>query len=436
MAYINKVKSVYDRISKYIVRTPLQYNEGLSTRYNANIYLKREDTQVVRSFKNRGALNKILLSESNEIVCASAGNHAQGVAYSCNTLGYSGDIFLPTITPLQKISRIEHFSNNSCKLHLIGNNFDETLEHALEYANKHNKTFVHPYNDTDVIDGQATIAHEIIEQLKEINVGSPQFIMTAIGGGGLISGTGQYFQEALPDTRIIGVEPEFCASMQTALRAGKLVTIENIDDNFVDGASVKRVGEVTFDICKNTLHLDPNNILTVPNGRICEEIIRLHQYDGIVVEPAGALPIASLDQLLQFSANTSHTSHTSPQQQPIIVCIVSGGNNDITRYPEFMEKSMKFQNRRHYYLVRFNQRPGELKRFINNVIGGTDDIIRFEYNKKTNKNYEDVLMGIDFIQEEDTYTFNLKLDKLGFQYHKVNESEANGNNQLYNFLLD
>ncbi len=412
IGYLDKIKNNYQNMKQHLKYTPLDNNFDYSHFYKCNIFFKREDLQTVRSFKIRGALNKILSENCKDVVCASAGNHAQGFAYCCQKLHLNGDIFLPTTTPPQKINRIKYFSQNTCKLHIVGDNFDQTLQEATNFSQINNKTFIHPYDDLNVIDGQATLAYEINEQLENMQI-TPDIIICSIGGGGLISGMSKYFKSINPNIKIYGVEPDYCASMKISVENGYRIKIDT-DDTFVDGATVKMVGSETFNICKEYV----DKFLTVSNGRLCQEILTLYQNHGIISEPAGALSISCLDQIKDEIVGKN------------IVCILSGGNNDITRYPEIIEKYMTYKNLRHYYILEFKQKPGELKFFINNILGPDDDIIRFEYMKKTNQNFGNVLIGIETTSPDNIFEINDKLDKFEIKHTKVNLQE-----QLYKYII-
>ena len=397
-----KMKLVVDK-------TPLEYNERLSLKYNCKIYLKREDKQLVRSFKIRGAFNKINSlskdTKNNGIVCASAGNHAQGVAYICKKLGIKGDIFLPIKTPIQKINRIKFFSNGSCNIHTFGGSFNECLDESLKFSKKNKKEFIHPYDDIDTIIGQGTIAKEIFDDID------PDIIIGAIGGGGLMSGIGSYSKN-INNCLIFGAEPESCPSMKEAIKNNKNSEL-SVTDYFVDGATVSKVGDITFEICKKVL----DNIYVAPIGKICGDMLDLYQNEGIVLEPAGTLSISVLDQLDNIIDKK-------------IVCILSGGNNDITRYPEITERYLRYQRLKHYYIIEFTQTPGQLKKFINNILGQNDDIIRFEYIKKTNKDMGNVLIGIELTNNNDIIDIEYKLKENNFNFIPINE-----NNLLYSYLI-
>jgi threonine dehydratase len=357
----------------FVKKTPLEFNNELSVLYKSNVYLKREDLQTTRSFKIRGAYNKISknVDSINHVVTCSAGNHAQGVAYVCNQYKINHTIFIPTCTPIQKQKRIEDIGKEFLKLNIIGNNFDESLKHALEFAKQNEYIFVHPFDDIDVIEGQSNVSKEIVDEIK------PDAVVCCIGGGGMISGQLLYrkwFNKEY-EYKIFGVEPENADGMNKSLKAKQIEIVDNLD-TFVDGASVKRVGNVTFDICKNN---KIENIFIVDNNKLCHTIVKLYQEHGIITEPAGALTVACLDKLFAFDSSLIGKN---------VVCIVSGGNNDVMRYSEFIERSLIYQGLCHYYIIQFDQRPGSLEQFVNKVLSGTSiDIKRFEYLKKTNKSH-------------------------------------------------
>ena len=408
----------YKRIKDFINKTPLEYNLRLSEKYNCNIFLKREDLQITRSFKIRGALNKVLKNKDKykTFVCASAGNHAQGVAYSCNLLNLKSKIYIPEITPFQKINGILKQGTENMELIKYGQTFDETLNYALNNK-KDTELFIHPYDDNDIIEGQSTIGLEILQDIK------PDIILSCIGGGGLISGLFNYYNnDNIKNSKyyngnkdnnidIIGVEPLRADSMNLSLKNDKIIKIDDID-TFVDGASVSQVGERTFNICKkNNLE-----IKLVSNNEICYNMIELYNNEGIITEPAGALTISGLSKLEKNYIKNKN-----------IVCIVSGGNNDIMRYPEIMEKNLIYLNIKHYFIIEFNQKPNELKIFINNVLSHNDDITRFEYIKKTNKSFGKVLIGIDTLDIE-TLLYNM--EKYDYKFIKVCDD-----NIIYNYLV-
>jgi threonine dehydratase len=370
-------ESASQRLKGVVKRTPLDYNQRLSERYDCEIYLKREDLQVVRSYKLRGAYNMISQLNADQmargVVCASAGNHAQGVAYSCKKLGIKGIIFMPEITPKQKVSQTEMFGNGNIEIILTGDTFDDCLHEALAYTEAHEMTFIPPFDNHRIIEGQGTVGVEIFEELPGIEA-----IIMPLGGGGLAAGTGTYLKQQNPNILLLGVEPEGAPSMVEALRQGQPVTLDTIN-RFVDGAAVKRIGQLTFEIGSKIL----DDMQLVPEGKVCTSILKLYNEDAIVVEPAGALSVAALD------------IYKDKIKGKKVVCIISGGNNDIDRMQEIKEKSLLYEGLKHYFIVTFPQRPGALKLFVNNVLSPTDDITRFEFIKKTERESGPALVGIE-----------------------------------------
>ncbi|WP_054859421.1 threonine ammonia-lyase IlvA [Gracilibacillus sp. JCM 18860] len=399
-----------------VIKTPLQLDSILSEKYQCNVYLKREDLQVVRSFKIRGAYNLMqgLSKEelANGVVCASAGNHAQGVAYSCKALGVKGGvIFMPSTTPRQKVNRVEFFGGEFVEIRLTGDTFDDSFDEAMAYCNEHNASFIHPFNDTRTITGQGTIGLEILDSMEEP---ISHVFMAVGGGGGLISGVGSYINSISPDTKIIGVEPEGAASMKEALKKGEVVKLNKID-KFVDGgASVKQVGDITYDIAKEFI----DDIAIIPEGKLCTTLLDLYNENAIVAEPAGALPISALDYYKDEIKGKN------------VVCIVSGGNNDIDRMQEFKERSMIYEGYKHYFIVNFPQRAGALREFMEKVLGENDDITRFEYTKKNNRDKGPVLVGIELNRSEDYYALLSRMEQNGFTYIEINKDE-----QLFHLLI-
>lgn len=396
-----------------INRTPLQRNDILSEKYNCNLYLKREDLQVVRSFKIRGAYNLMQSIPTNQlingVVCASAGNHAQGVAYSCKNLGIPGRIYMPITTPKQKVSQVKRFGGDFVEVVLTGDTFDDAFNEAKIHCDTESKYFIHPFNDPLVIAGQGTIAIEILNDLEN----SPDYVFGAIGGGGMMSGVGTYIKCLSPATKIIGVEPQGACSMKQSLDKNEVITLDKID-KFVDGAAVKRVGDLTFEICQDVL----DGVIVVSEGKVCTTILELYNDSAIVVEPAGALPIAALDTCKDQIKDKT------------VVCIISGGNNDIERTPEIKERSLLDQGLKHYFIINFPQRPGALKEFMVDVMGPNDDITRFEYTKVNNKEKGPTLVGIEITQKEDYQTLIAKMDNKGIQYTVIND-----NQELFDLLI-
>ncbi|AUO10796.1 threonine ammonia-lyase IlvA [Priestia megaterium] len=391
-------------IKDVVVHTPLQRNDVLSERYECNIYLKREDLQVVRSFKIRGAYNRIkkLSPEEleNGIACASAGNHAQGVAYACRHLNIDGKIFMPSTTPRQKINQVKFLGKDNVKVVLIGDTFDDSYEQAIACSEEEHRTFIHPFNDVDVIAGQGTVAVEMFNDCED----EIDYVFAGIGGGGLISGVGTYVKSISPQTAVIGVEPAGAPGMQTSLANGNVVTLPTIDP-FVDGAAVKTVGTLPYDISKELV----DDIVVVPEGKVCTTILSLYNENAIVAEPAGALSIAALD------------SYREQIKGKTVVCVISGGNNDIGRMQEIKERSMIYEGLQHYFIVNFPQRAGALREFLDEVLGPTDDISRFEYTKKNNKDSGPALVGIELKHKEDYYPLINRMDKKGFPYTEINK---------------
>ncbi|GGH82666.1 threonine dehydratase [Filimonas zeae] len=406
-------KAAAERLKKVVIRTPLTYSHSLSRQYQCHVYLKREDLQVVRSYKLRGAYNMMSTLPAEKlqhgVVCASAGNHAQGFAYSCKQLNVKGVVFMPIITPKQKVNQTRMFGEDMIEIKLVGDTFDDCAIAAKQYTEQNNMTFIPPFDDIRIIEGQATVAVEILEELTT----PVDYIFVPIGGGGLASGVGSYFKEFSPATKTVGVEPEGAPSMTAALKEGSPITLGSID-RFVDGAAVKRIGDTTFAICKEVLA----DMQTVAEGKVCSTILKLYNENAIVVEPAGALSIAVLDQ---YADNIKGKT---------VVCVVSGSNNDIDRMPEIKERSLQYEGLKHYFLVRFAQRPGALKEFVNNVLGPNDDITRFEYMQKTNKETGPALVGVELQQRNDYQRLLLKM-----QEYRIDYTELNKNDNLFGYLV-
>ena len=400
-------------LNDVILHTPLQKNLSLSEEFHANILLKREDLQMVRSYKLRGAYNKIVhLSKEelkNGVVCASAGNHAQGVAYSCQKLGIKGKIYMPATTPKQKIRQVEMFGKEFVEVVLTGDTYDAANTAAVEDCKKTEMAFIHPFNDQQIIEGQATVGLEIVQDTKK----HIDYVFIPVGGGGLAAGVGAYFKQMSPHTKIIGVEPAGAPSMQKSLEANHVVELQSID-KFVDGAAVQKVGDITFEICKLVL----DDIFSVPEGRICTKILELYNRDAIVLEPAGALSIAALDFYKEKIKGKN------------VVCIVSGSNNDITRTEEIKERSLLYEGLKHYFIVRFPQRAGALRTFVDIVLGPKDDITHFEYSKKTNREKGPAVIGIEVQKKEDFNGLVQRMEENGFIFEYLNDRP-----DLFQFLI-
>ncbi|MDM5279930.1 threonine ammonia-lyase IlvA [Paenibacillus silvae] len=400
-------------LREVIVRTPLQRDAVLSAKYNCNVYLKREDLQVVRSFKIRGAYNMIRNLTPAEmekgIVCASAGNHAQGVAFSCNALGIHGKIFMPSTTPNQKVKQVRRFGGDNVEVVLIGDTYDDAYAEAMRACDEQGMTFIHPFDSPKIIAGNGTVAMEIMESLDE----HADYVFVTIGGGGLAAGVGTYMRTVSPDTQIIGVEPLGAASMSEAMFRKQVVTLDDID-KFVDGAAVKRVGDLTFEICSSIL----DDIVKVPEGKACTTILELYNENAIVVEPAGSLAVAALDQYREQIAGKT------------VVCVISGGNNDIDRMQEIKERSLIYEGLKYYFMVNFPQRAGALREFLEEVLGPNDDIARFEYTKKHDKENGPALVGIELMYKEDYQPLIERMNRKGIAY-----TELNKNLNLFNMLI-
>ena len=410
---IKDIKVAADTIQKVSAVTPLNPSLRYSNQFKATVLLKREDLQQVRSYKIRGAYNKIssLTKEEsqNGVVCASAGNHAQGVALSCKLLKIKGTVYMPAPTPNQKIEQVEMFGEDYIEIKLVGDTYDDAYHASMLECEKYNKTFIHPFDDKKVIEGQATIGLEILKQTtKPID-----YVFIAIGGGGLAAGLSTVFKELSPKTKIIGVEPEGAPSMAVSIKNNKNTELEFIE-KFVDGAAVKRVGDVTFPICKANLH----TILTVPEGKVCETILELYNKDAIVVEPAGALSISALD----FYAEEVKGKN--------VVCVVSGSNNDITRTAEIKERALLYANLKHYFIVTFPQRAGALKEFVVDILGPNDDITHFQYTKKTNRENGSAVVGIQLKSAADLEPLIARMKEHNFYGDYLNNKP-----ELFQFLV-
>ena len=393
--------------------TPLQINHRLSVSYDAEIYLKREDLQTVRSYKIRGAYNKIRSLSPDVlkygIVCASAGNHAQGVAFSCNKLQIMGSIYMPTTTPRQKIDSVKMFGKEYVDIVLTGDTFDAANAAAVEYAKRSGKTFIPPFDDQKIIEGQGTIGLEITRQMK-----TPlDYIFIPIGGGGLASGVGAFIKQTWPDTKIIGVEPAGAACMKASIENGYPTELESIN-KFVDGAAVKKAGQLTYGVCKDVL----DDVILVPEGAVCTTIIEMYNKNAIVVEPAGALSVAALRQ------------YSDKIKGKKVGCIISGSNNDIIRMEEIREKSMIYEGLKHYFIVNFQQRPGAILSFIRDIIGPTDELAYIQYIKKTNKEEGPALIGIEVASKDDFHALIKRMEANNILYEYINE-----NNKLLEILI-
>ncbi len=416
MASLPSLEGVYEavtRLTGVIRKTPWEYNERLSEETNASVFFKREDLQQIRSFKIRGAYNKISslspAQRAGGIICASAGNHAQGVAFSCKKLQIHGDIYMPATTPQQKVSQVRMFGEHYIHIILIGDTYDACQKEALKHAQKEKKVFIHPFDDKEVIEGQGTLALEILE-----NSESPiDYLFVPIGGGGLVSGILTVFQALSPQTKIIGVEPEGAPSMQQSLAEGKRVLLKTMD-RFVDGAAVRQVGVLPFEICKSGL----TEVVRVHEGKICQTILDLYNKEGIVAEPAGALAIAAVDLFKEKLKGKR------------VVALLCGGNNDIIRMPEISERALLYANLKHYFLIDFPQRAGALKEFVTEILGPNDDITHFEFSKKSFRTNAPAVIGIQLKDAKDLAGLVERMKIHNFQFDYLNNKE-----NLFQFVI-
>lgn len=381
---LDDVMQAKARLTGIAVRTPLMSNELLSERYGANVMLKREDLQPVRSYKLRGAYNKIVTLSSDElangVVCASAGNHAQGVAFSCSRLKVRGTIFMPEPTPKQKVKKVKMFGGEFVDVRIIGDTFDDSLAAALAFADEKGAQFIHPFDDRKVIEGQATVGLEIHEDCAD----SIDYVVVPVGGGGLISGIIGVMQALHPKVKIIAVEPAGAPSLRRAMEEREPVLLDDIE-TFVDGAAVRRVGDLTFNVCYGSI----DRVVNVPEGKVCTTMLSLYNDEAIVVEPAGALSVAALDYLAPEIAGKN------------VVCIISGSNNDIIRMEEIKERSLLHEGVKHYFVVNFPQRAGALRYFVDHILGPNDDITHFEYSKKINRDKGPAVVGVELKDPDD-----------------------------------
>jgi threonine dehydratase len=410
---LENVKQAAKNLEGVAYKTPLNQNAAFSKEFDATVLFKREDLQVVRSYKIRGAYNKMSSLNTDEkqrgIVCASAGNHAQGVALSCKLLQIKGTIFMPSPTPNQKINQVKMFGENFIEVVIEGDTFDDAFNAAKLACDAKNKTFIHPFNDEKVIEGQATVGLEILEQTtKKID-----YVFVAVGGGGLSSGLSSVFKYLSPETKIIGIEPEGAPSMLLSLKNKKITPLDKIE-SFVDGAAVKRVGDLNFAICQQNLH----DMITVPEGKVCQTILDLYNKEAIVVEPAGALSIAALD------------FYAEEIKGKTVVCIVSGSNNDITRTAEIKERALLYANLKHYFIVKFPQRAGALKEFVAEILGPNDDITHFEYTKKNNRTNGAAVVGLELKSSKDLAPLVKRMKDSNFYGDYLNDKP-----DLFQFLV-
>ena len=410
---IKKVEEAAVRIRSLVKHTPLIRMPNFSERYKAEIYFKREDLQRVRSYKIRGAFNKIssLVEEKgiSKVVCASAGNHAQGVAQVCHFLGIKGIIFMPTTTPQQKVQQVDMFGREHIEIRLVGDTYDASYKVAREFSETNQAEFVHPFDDQQIIEGQGTVALELLKDLKE----PLDYLFVPVGGGGLIAGLISVMKERSPQTKIVAVEPEGAPSLRTSLEKGINTSLDHIE-KFVDGAAVKRMGDLPFAICKKGV----DEVLVIPEGKICTTLLKLYNEKAIVVEPAGALSVAALDFFKKEITGKR------------VACIISGGNNDISRMEEIKERSLLYEGIKHYFMVIFPQRAGALKEFVVEVLGETDDITYFEYAKKNSRARSSAVVGIELKRSLDFEPLLHRMKEKGFFGEYLNDSP-----QLFQYLI-
>ncbi|CYU18956.1 TPA: threonine ammonia-lyase IlvA [Streptococcus suis] len=416
MITAKNVEQAYSVLKRVVVRTPLDYSRYLSEKYGATIYLKRENEQRVRSFKIRGAYYAISQLTDDEksrgVVCASAGNHAQGVAYTCQEMQIPATIFMPITTPQQKIGQVKFFGGDYVEIRLVGDTFDESAKAAQDYTQESGKTFIDPFDDENVQAGQGTVAYEILEEAEEQTISFDQ-ILVPIGGGGLVAGVSAYLKEHAPEIKIVGVEASGARSMKAAFDKGRPVKLDQID-KFADGIAVQKVGKSTYEVARKYV----DRLIGVDEGWISGTILDLYSKLGIVAEPAGAATIAALEVVKdQIKGQT-------------ICCIISGGNNDINRMPEMEERALIYEGIKHYFVVNFPQRPGALREFVNDILGPNDDITRFEYIKRANKGTGPVLIGIALGDKTDYMQFISRLEEFDPQYINLHENDS-----LYKMLV-
>ncbi|MHA6248369.1 threonine ammonia-lyase IlvA [Pontibacter sp. CAU 1760] len=400
---LEKVERAAKNLKGVINKTPLLQNHWLSQTYDAQVYLKREDLQVVRSYKIRGAYNKMSTlpqqEGEREIVCSSAGNHAQGVAYACKLLGLRGYIFMPANTPAQKVSKVRGFGKEMVEVVLTGNTYDDTFKAAKEFSDSRGSTFVPPFDDLAIVEGQATVGLEILKAATF----PIDYLFMPIGGGGLAAGLSSVFKQLSPETKLIGVQPQGAPSMYNSLKAKQRLSLDTID-SFVDGAAVKCPGELTFGICQELL----DDVALVAEGQVCEDILKMYNEEGVVLEPAGTLSVSVLKDYAEEIKGKN------------VVCVISGSNNDITRMEDIKERAMQHQGLKHYFMITFNQKPGALRTFVNKVLQPGDDIIHFQYIKKNNKEKGPVFIGVEVKQSGDEEGIKQRMLQEGFAYEYLN----------------
>jgi threonine dehydratase len=410
---LEAVQQAASTLKEVVYKTPLARSSRYSDVLGCNVFFKREDLQAVRSYKIRGAYHKIASIAPSErdrgIVCASAGNHAQGVAMSCKLMQIHGTIYMPQTTPIQKIEQVRMFGGTFVEVKLEGDTFDDSFNLAMKECNQLQKTFVHPFDDPKVIEGQATVGLEILEQTEQ----PLDYIFVPVGGGGLASGLSSVFKRLSPHTKIIGVEPQGAPAMQVSIRNGENTSLSRIE-KFVDGAAVKRVGDFNFSICRELL----DDVVTVPEGKVCQTLLDLYNKDAIIVEPAGALSISALDLYSEEIKGKN------------VACVISGGNNDITRTAEIKERALLYANLKHYFIIKFPQRAGALRQFLTEILGPNDDITHFEYTKKTNRENGAAVIGLELKDISDLRPLVEKMKLHNFYGDYLNDKP-----ELFQFLV-
>lgn len=416
------VEAASEVLRGIVRRTPLSRSDRLSDELGVDVYLKREDMQKCRSFKVRGAYARMSALTPAErqrgVVCASAGNHAQGVAYACAHLGVRGTIYLPSNTPLQKRRRIATIGGDWVEQVIVDGTFDKANALAQEAARSSGRVYVHPYDDPVTIAGQGTIAVELLEQMPE----DTRVILVPVGGGGLIAGIATWVKSHRPSVRVVGVEPRGAASMRAALDNGSPVTLDSVDP-FVDGTAVGRAGDLAFQVVSDLV----DDVVVVPEGAVCTEMLELYQSEGVIAEPAGALASTAARAWL---ASPAQRRALMGDEGGAVICLVSGGNNDLTRYSEVMERSLRHEGLRHYFLVSFPQRPGALRMFLEDILGPGDDIVHFEYTKKNNRDTGPALVGIDLSRREDIDGLRRRMDA-----SPLHVEEISAGSELFRLLI-
>jgi threonine dehydratase len=407
------IEQAAERLAGVVTRTPLEPSARLSSRVNAQVWVKREDLQTVRSYKIRGAYNFIVQLDDPTralgVVCASAGNHAQGVAYACRRLGANGRVYVPGTTPRQKRERIAALGGAHIEVIVVGETYEDAFAAANEDAQRTGATLVPAFDDVRTVAGQGTVALEVVEQLGFV----PDVVVVPVGGGGLLAGVGSWLRERHPEVRIAGVEPAGAACMAAALDAGRPVRLPALD-SFVDGAAVREAGAVTYPLIRES----GAELTSVVEGAICTEMLAMYQSDGIIAEPAGALAAAALGTVVDVEPGQT------------VVVVVSGGNNDVSRYSEILERSLMHEGLKHYFLVGFPQEPGALRRFLEQVLGPEDDITRFEYVKRTNRELGPALVGIEIPRSADLPGLLARMAASPLQVERIEPGSP-----LFHFLL-